>query len=183
MSEEINKNEYRDTLNLPTTDFPIRAQFSIIEPQILERWSDEKLSEKTFYSNQGNQKFILHDGPPYANGHIHLGHAFNKILKDIFSKSERMSGKHVPVIPGWDCHGLPIELKVTGEQPGLSREELIKACRVYANKWIDIQREEFKQLGVMMHWDKPYLTMSHEYEASILRAFGSFVSAGYIQKN
>ena len=103
----------------------------------------------------------MHDGPPYANGHIHLGHAYNKILKDIVTKSQRMFGKHVPVTPGWDCHGLPIELKVTQENPGLSRSDLKKACRAYATKWIDIQREEFKKLGVLMDWDQP--VFDHEF--------------------
>src|SRR5690606_11216910 len=101
-----------------------RSNFAQADEAMLQRWATEKLSEKTFDCNRGQQKFILHDGPPYANGHIHLGHAYNKISKDIVTKSERMFGKHVPVIPGWDCHGLPIELKVTQEQPGLSREAL-----------------------------------------------------------
>ncbi|MCX5922957.1 MAG: isoleucine--tRNA ligase [Candidatus Dependentiae bacterium] len=182
MSDETKKNEYSDTLNLPKTDFPIRAQFSISDSIMLQRWNDEKLSEKTFVHNQGKTKFILHDGPPYANGNIHLGHAYNKISKDIITKAERMTGKHVPVIPGWDCHGLPIELKVTQETPGLSSQDLKKACRKYAQKWIDIQREEFKNLGVMMNWDKPYTTMDFSYEASILRAFKEFFGQGYIQK-
>jgi isoleucyl-tRNA synthetase len=175
-------NEYSTTLNLPKTEFALRAQFSVSDPAMLERWSKEKLSQKTFDHNHGKQKFILHDGPPYSNGNIHLGHAYNKILKDIFAKAERMSGKHVPVIPGWDCHGLPIELKVTQEQKYPSRAALQQACRAYATKWIDIQREEFKKLGVMMHWDQPYTTMSFSYESSIVRAFGEFFKQGFIQK-
>ncbi|MFA5999050.1 MAG: isoleucine--tRNA ligase [Candidatus Babeliales bacterium] len=182
MSDETKKNEYSGTLNLPRTDFPIRAQFSISDAIMLKRWNDEKLSEKTFTHNQGETKFILHDGPPYANGNIHLGHAYNKILKDIVTKFERMAGKHVPIIPGWDCHGLPIELKVTQEHKNLSRQELKTECRLYAQKWIDVQREEFKKLGVMMHWDTPYTTMSFSYEAAILRAFAEFVAQGFIQK-
>jgi len=182
MHDETQKNGYGDSLNLPKTDFPLRSNFAQTDDAMLARWSIEKLSEKTFNCNIGQQKFILHDGPPYSNGHIHLGHAYNKISKDIITKAERMSGKHVPVIPGWDCHGLPIELKVTQEQPGLSRENLKIACRSYAQKWIDIQREEFKKLGVMMHWDKPYTTMDKSYEASIVRAFGSFYEQGFIQK-
>ncbi len=148
----------------------------------MKRWADEKLSEASFHHNEGKTKFILHDGPPYANGDIHLGHAFNKILKDIFTKYERMSGKHVPIIPGWDCHGLPIELKVTEQNPGLDREQLKVACRAYAQKWIDIQKQSFKNLGVQMHWDKPYATMDFSYEASILQAFGIFYRDGYIQR-
>lgn len=180
--DEKKEKNFRDTLNLPKTDFPIRAQNNIFDPQILQRWQDEKLSEKTFLHNEGKEKFILHDGPPYANGDIHLGHAFNKILKDIFTKFERMSGKHVPIIPGWDCHGLPVELKVTEQNPGLNREQLKIACRSYAQKWIDIQKQSFKNLGVFMHWDKPYATMDFSYESSILKAFGIFYKDGYIQR-
>lgn len=182
MAEETKGKNYRDTLNLPKTEFPIRAQFAVFDPQVLQRWNDEKLSEKTFHHNKGKKTFILHDGPPYANGDIHLGHAFNKILKDIFAKSERMSGKHVPVIPGWDCHGLPIELKVTEQQPGLSRKELKIACREYAQKWVDTQRDSFKDLGVQMHWDKPYTTMSYDYESKILEAFAKFYQEGYVKR-
>lgn len=182
MHDDTQKNGYADTLNLPKTEFSLRANAAQADEQMLARWAQQKLSEKTFSIHQGKQKFILHDGPPYSNGNIHLGHAYNYIAKDIITKFERMSGKHVPVIPGWDCHGLPIELKVTQQQPGLSREQLKIACREYANKWIDIQREEFKKLGVMMRWDQPYTTMSSSYEAAIVRAFGQFYDQGYIQK-
>ncbi|MDP3888995.1 MAG: isoleucine--tRNA ligase, partial [bacterium] len=180
--KEEKKISFKDTLNLPQTEFPIRPQAKTDDPALIERWQKDDLYKKTFAQNNGADKFILHDGPPYANGHIHIGHAYNKILKDIITKSQRMLGKHVPVTPGWDCHGLPIEQKVTQENPGLSRTELKKACRVYAQKWVDIQREEFKQLGVLMDWDHPYLTMNFGYEASILRAFGQFVDAGYIER-
>ena len=176
------KVSFKDTLNLPHTDFPIRANTKQDDPAMIARWEQEKLFDTSFTCHEGNEKFILHDGPPYANGHIHIGHAYNKTLKDIVCKSQRMLGKQVPVIPGWDCHGLPIELKVTQENPGLKGAALKKACRSYAQKWIDIQREEFKQLGVLMHWDKPYSTMSFEYEASILRAFAQFVADGYIER-
>lgn len=173
---------YKDTLNLPRTDFPIRSNPKVEDKAMLERWEKEDLFKKSFELNKGKEKFILHDGPPYANGHIHLGHAYNKILKDMVCKSQRMSGKNVPVTPGWDCHGLPIEQKVTQETKGLSPVELKKACRVYANKWIDIQRKEFKELGVLMNWNHPYLTMNYEYESSILKAFGDFVDQGYIER-
>ncbi|MBN1549556.1 isoleucine--tRNA ligase [Candidatus Babeliales bacterium] len=176
------KVSYKDTLNLPRTDFPIRSNHKESDAQLLQRWDKEDLSRKTFDLNKGKKKFLLHDGPPYANGHIHLGHAYNKILKDMVAKSQRMSGKHVPVTPGWDCHGLPIELKVTQEHPNLDSQDLKKACRAYAKKWIDIQRHEFKQLGVLMDWVHPYETMDPRYEAAILRAFGSFVKQGYIEK-
>src|SRR3984885_16256173 len=126
---------YKDTLNLPRTDFPIRANPKIDDPLMLVRWQQEDLYKKAFYHNEGNEKFILHDGPPYANGHIHLGHAYNKILKDIVTKSQRMMGKHVPVTPGWDCHGLPIEKKVTETNPNLSHQDLKIACREYALRW------------------------------------------------
>lgn len=182
--EEKNKQtvSFKDTLNLPRTDFPIRPNAQVNDPALLARWKEEDLYSKSFEQNKGEKTFILHDGPPYANGNIHLGHAYNKILKDIVTKSQRMSGKHVPVTPGWDCHGLPIELKVSKEFPGLSSQALKKECRAYAAKWVDIQRQEFIKLGVVMNWDKPYKTMDYSYEASILRAFGNFVNDGYIEK-
>ena len=176
------KVSYKDTLNLPRTDFPIRATPKIDDPLMVARWQEENLYEKSFDVHHGSERYILHDGPPYANGHIHAGHAYNKILKDIVSKSQRMMGKQVPVIPGWDCHGLPIELKVTQENPGLKGAALKKACRAYAQKWIDIQREEFKKLGVLMDWNHPYTTMDYSYEAAILRAFAQFVEGGYIER-
>ncbi len=173
---------FKDTLNLPRTDFPIRANAQEMDASLIARWQQEDLYRATFDLHIGAKKFILHDGPPYANGHIHLGHAYNKILKDIVLKSRRMSGYHVPCTPGWDCHGLPIELKVTQENPELAAHELKGACRVYAQKWIDIQRNEFKSLGVMMDFDRPYITMSFAYEASILQAFAQFVSGGYVER-
>lgn len=173
---------FKDSLNLPKTDFPIRPNAVQDDQSLLERWKASDLYKKTFVHNEGKQKFILHDGPPYANGHIHLGHAYNKILKDIIAKSKRMAGFQVPVIPGWDCHGLPIELKVTQENPGLEGAALKKECRAYAQRWLDIQREEFKKLGVLFEWDRPYSTMSFGYEAAIVRAFGKFVEQGYIEK-
>ena len=176
------KVSFKDTLNLPRTDFPIRPNAKEDDPKMVARWESEDLYRKTFYENEGKETFILHDGPPYANGHIHLGHAYNKIQKDIVTKSQRMSGKYTPVTPGWDCHGLPIELNVTKEHPGLSNIELKKKCRAYANKWIDIQRAEFKRIGVAMDWNNPYLTMNFGYEASILQAFGIFVADGYIER-
>lgn len=173
---------FKDTLNLPRTDFPIRSNPLVEDPKILERWQKEDLYRQTFESGDRKKSFILHDGPPYANGHIHLGHAYNKILKDIVAKSRRMIGYHVPVIPGWDCHGLPIELKVTQQQSDLSRHALLHACRDYAQSWIDIQRQEFKRLGVLMDWDRPYTTMSFSYEATVMRAFGKLITDGYIER-
>ncbi|MBI2774854.1 isoleucine--tRNA ligase [Candidatus Dependentiae bacterium] len=182
MVDEKSPVSFKDTLNLPTTTFPIRPNHLVDDPVLLERWQKENLYSKAFKLNEGNEKFILHDGPPYANGHIHLGHAYNKILKDIVSKSQRMAGKHVPVTPGWDCHGLPIEIKVTKENPELHGLPLLQACRAYAQQWIDVQRKEFKQLGVVMDWDHPYLTMNPSYEAETIRAFGTFVADGYMEK-
>src|SRR3990167_1542025 len=136
MADEREKKDYKEklkaTLNLPKTEFPIRAHAAQEDPILLERWQRENMYEKTFVKNREireQKSFILHDGPPYANGAIHLGHAYNKIVKDIFTKAARMSGAYVPVTPGWDCHGLPIELKVASENPGLSPEALKKKCR------------------------------------------------------
>ena len=173
---------FKDTLNLPNTDFPIRSNPKVDDPAMVARWEKEDLFRTSFELHAGNEKFVLHDGPPYSNGHIHIGHAYNKVLKDVSAKSQRMMGKHAPVTPGWDNHGLPIELKVSQEQPNLPPVELKQACRAYAQKWVDIQRKEFKDLGVLMDWDRPYLTMSGSYEASILRAFGVFVADGYIER-
>jgi len=185
MAEKDSKEKkvsFKDTLNLPRTDFPIRPNTKENDPKMIARWEAQDLCLKTFTEHAGKEKFILHDGPPYANGHIHLGHAYNKILKDIICKYQRMSGKDVPVTPGWDCHGLPIELNVTKENPGASKLEIKKKCRAYANKWVDIQKKEFKDLGVLMDWSNPYLTMNYGYEASILRSFGTFVQKGYIER-
>ena len=176
------KKSFKNTLNLPHTDFPIRANHVVDDETLLARWKEENLYSKSFIHNEGKEKFILHDGPPYANGHLHLGSAYNKILKDIVCKFHRMSGKHVPVTPGWDCHGLPIELKVIKESPGIDPINIKKECRIYASKWMNIQREEFKQLGVVMNWDHPYLTMDFWYEASIVKAFGKLFEQGYIEK-
>lgn len=176
------KNNYKNTLNLPRTDFPIRSNPKVDDPAMIERWEQEDLATATFTVNEGKEKFILMDGPPYANGPIHLGHAYNKTLKDIVAKSQRMQNKHVPVVPGWDCHGLPIELKVTQANPGLSRAELKKACRAYANEWIAAQMKDFKRLGVQNDWKRPYTTMDFAYEADTLRAFGVMVEKGYIER-
>lgn len=173
---------FKDTLNLPHTDFPIRADTAQHDPRMLERWSQEKLDQHAMEINKGNTHYIIHDGPPYANGTIHLGHAYNKILKDIIGKAYRMSGYHVPIRPGWDCHGLPIELKVTQQQPNLNDAQLKSACRSYAQQWIDIQRSEFKKLGVLMEWDRPYLTMNFDYEATVITSFGTLFEKKFIER-
>ncbi|MFA6066035.1 MAG: isoleucine--tRNA ligase [Candidatus Babeliaceae bacterium] len=173
---------YKDTLNLPHTDFPLRPASASDDPLLLERWKSDNLYDQAMVHNQGKEKFILHDGPPYANGHIHLGHAYNKILKDITTKSRRMLGYHVPVTPGWDCHGLPIEHKVSQENPGATPYELKKKCRTYAQQWVDIQREDFKKLGVIMDWEHPYITMAPTYEAKTVEAFGVLVQKNTIER-
>lgn len=180
--DESAKKSFKDTLNLPTTEFPIRGNAKVEDPKIIDRWKQENIYSKAFEKNKGKPTFLLHDGPPYANGNIHLGHAYNKILKDIISKAERMSGKHVPITPGWDCHGLPIELKVSKENPEANAQQLRKKCRESANHWIAAQKEQFKNLGVVMDWDNPYLTMDYKQEADTVRAFADCVGGGYISR-
>ncbi|MFA5074846.1 MAG: isoleucine--tRNA ligase [Candidatus Babeliales bacterium] len=187
MSDTNTKNPYQDTLNLRQTEFGIRANAQKKEPEILQYWKKEDIYNKTWDKNKGTQKFILHDGPPYSNGHIHMGHVLNKILKDIVTKFRRMSGMHAPVKPGWDCHGLPIEFAVNKElkdsgKTDISKSEFKKYCREYASKWINIQREEFKDLGVFMNWENFYATMTPDYESYILNAFAEFVKKGYIER-
>lgn len=160
--------EYKNTLNLPNTPFPMKANLPQREPQLLAKWEQMQLYRLIEDAGQKRPDYILHDGPPYANGHTHIGHALNKILKDIVLKSKRMEGFNAPYVPGWDCHGLPIELQVEKNLGSRKREmsklELRRECRAYAEKFIDIQREEFKRLGVLGDWDNPYLTMNYEYE-------------------
>ncbi|QQR62630.1 isoleucine--tRNA ligase [bacterium] len=173
---------FKATLNLPTTAFPIRANHPIDDAKILEEWQKADLYRKSFDLHHGSPQFLLSDGPPYANGPIHLGHAYNKILKDIVAKSRRMMGFHVPCTPGWDCHGLPIELKVAQENKGLDRIGLQTACRAYAEKWIGVQADGFKKLGVLMNWHQPYKTMDFQYEAKVIRSFADLVDRGYIER-
>lgn len=173
---------FKDTLRLPQTDFPLRADAAINDPLMLQRWDREQLCARAQECHHGAQKFVLHDGPPYANGHIHLGHAYNKILKDIIAKSHRMMGMQTTVVPGWDCHGLPIDHKVSQEHPGLKGAEFKAACRQYAAHWMGVQREEFKRLGVLMDWENPYLTMNPGYESAIVHAFGEMVERGFIER-
>lgn len=178
----MSSEKYRDTLNLLATNFPIRADFINTDQQIQAKWERIDICENIKNININKEKFILHDGPPYSNGDIHLGHAYNKILKDIVSKSMRMMGYNVNVIPGWDCHGLPIEKKVAEINPELKGSAMQTACRVYAQKWIDIQKESFKKLGIFMDWNNPYATMNFKYEANTLQAFASLVEKGFINR-
>lgn len=174
---------FKDTLNLPRTSFPIRPNANIDDPAMVARWEESDLYKKTFKVNiNSGKKYLLHMGPPYANGHAHLGHAYTTILKDIIAKSHRMAGCHAPVTPGWDCHGLPIEIKVLQENLKLSRIEFKKACRNYAQHWVNTQRSEFKRLGILMDWDNPYLTMSPSYESSTVRALGYLLEKGFIER-
>jgi isoleucyl-tRNA synthetase len=170
--------DYKSTLNLPRTDFPMKADLARREPERLAAWDAMGLEEKIRAARAGRPKFIFHDGPPYANGHIHLGTAMNKILKDGVVRSRTMLGFDAPYVPGWDCHGLPIEQKVDKQLGSKVREmdavAIRKACREYAQGFIDIQREEFRRLGVGGNWERPYTTMDYGYEAHIARAFGEF---------
>lgn len=179
--------DYRDTLNLPNTGFKMKANLAQKEPLILKQWEKEQLYFRVQENAKNKPLFVLHDGPPYANGNIHLGTAFNKILKDIILRSKRMAGFNAPYIPGWDCHGLPIEHNVDlelGEKkktiPKLSKRA---ACRKYANKWIKIQKEQFKRLGVLGDWENPYLTINYEYEATIAREFNKFLLSDAVIRN
>ncbi|HEX9882968.1 MAG TPA: isoleucine--tRNA ligase, partial [Desulfobaccales bacterium] len=179
--------DYKETLNLPRTDFPMKADLPQREPQILKRWEEMGLYGKIRAQGQGRPRFVLHDGPPYANGHIHLGHALNKILKDIIIKSRQMMGFDCPYVPGWDCHGLPIEHQVDKELKAeglkLSQVEIRSRCRAYARKFIGIQRAEFERLGVLGDWDHPYLTMHNAYVAEILEEYGRFFFSGAVYRS
>ncbi|MDD2767681.1 MAG: isoleucine--tRNA ligase [Methylococcus sp.] len=178
--------DYKSTLNLPQTPFPMKANLAQREPEQLERWSSQGLYQKVRSHRAGKDKFILHDGPPYANGEIHIGHAVNKILKDFIVKSKTLSGFDAPYVPGWDCHGLPIELmvekKIGKAGHKVSPAEFRKACREYAAAQVDIQRREFVRLGVFGDWDHPYLTMDFRFEANIVRALGKISSRGHLVK-
>jgi len=174
--------DYKNTLNLPKTGFPMKANLAGREPARLEKWDSENLYARVCEHTRKRPEFILHDGPPYANGHIHIGTALNKILKDIILRSKRMSGFHVRYIPGWDCHGLPIEhnvdKKLGSKKKEMTAVEIRQECRKYAARFVDVQREEFKRLGVMGEWDDPYLTMSFDYEAVIARECMKFALDG-----
>jgi isoleucyl-tRNA synthetase len=171
---------YKDTLNLPRTVFPMKANLAAREPEMLKRWEETKLYQQIQQSRASRELFVLHDGPPFANGDVHMGTALNKILKDFVVKSQTMLGKRAPYVPGWDCHGLPIEYKVVKESRALSPLEVRRKCEAFARKFINIQREQFKRLGVFGDWEHPYLTMDPGYEAEILRAFAVFVEKGLV---
>jgi isoleucyl-tRNA synthetase len=178
--------DYKDTVNLPKTDFPMKANLPQREPEILRQWGEQAIFQRLVAQNAGRNgaRFVLHDGPPYANGDIHIGHALNKVLKDIVVKYRNQKGEVADYVPGWDCHGLPIELKVDKElgpkKREMDRAAIIEACRKYAQKWIDRQRESFKRLGVFGRWETPYATMSRGYEAEIVRTFARAAEKGFL---
>ena len=178
--------EYKDTLNLPKTEFAMKGNLPVREPIQIKAWEDANIYARMLDKNSGGKSYVFHDGPPYANGHLHLGTVLNKTLKDIVVKYRNMSGYRCEFIPGWDCHGLPIELEVEkklgAKKCSIEPIEVRKACRVHAEKYMSIQREEFKRMGVFAKWSEPYLTMSFDYEASIAREFGRFVKAGSLYK-
>jgi len=176
--------EWKNTLNLPETSFPMKAQLNKKEPQILEKWKETKIYHKILQKRKESPSYVLHDGPPYANGNIHLGHAMNKILKDLIVKSKSMEGFMAPYVPGWDCHGLPIEIKVDQElgkkKKEMSVTDVRKKCREYAEKYVNIQRDEFIRLGVFGDWENPYTTLDPVYESSVIDYFNSFVKKGNV---
>ena len=181
--------DYRDTIFLPTTDFPMKAGLPAREPDWLARWEKLGLYKRLREAAKGRETFVLHDGPPYANGNIHIGHALNKILKDLVVRSQQMMGKDAAYIPGWDCHGLPIEWKIEEKyrKKGLNKDEVPplefrRECREFAQHWVDVQREEFKRLGVNGEWDNPYLTMSFDAEAKIVEEFQKFLMNGSLYR-
>ncbi|MDQ2948345.1 MAG: isoleucine--tRNA ligase, partial [Acidobacteriota bacterium] len=178
--------DLKKTVNLPRTDFPMKANLPQQEPKMLARWEQENLYGQIRESRRNRPKYVLHDGPPYANGNIHLGTAFNKIIKDFIVKSKTMAGFNSPYVPGWDCHGLPIEIKVDSElgskKAKMTVAQIRAECRKYAQKFVNLQRQDFIRLGVLGRWQDPYLTMSAEYEAVIAGAFVEFLDKGYIYK-
>src|ERR1700724_3346209 len=178
--------ELKKTLNLPKTDFSMKANLPQNEPKWLERWEKMDIYRKIRESRRGSPSYILHDGPPYANGAIHEGHALNKCLKDFVVKSKNMAGFDAPYIPGWNCHGLPIEIKVDQQLGGKKLQmkpiDVRRECRKYAQKYLDLQREQFKRIGVLGRFDKPYSTMTPEYESVVLRTFYDFFEKGFVYK-
>ncbi|MGL4240879.1 MAG: class I tRNA ligase family protein, partial [Beijerinckiaceae bacterium] len=181
--------DYSKTLYLPDTAFPMRAGLPEKEPQIWKRWEERRVYERLREASKGRPKFVLHDGPPYANGDIHIGHALNKILKDLVTRSQQMLGFDSNYVPGWDCHGLPIEWKIEEQYraKGKNKDEVPinefrKECRDFATHWLGVQREQFKRLGVMGDWDNPYSTMSFPAEAQIAREIMQFAMTGQLYR-
>src|SRR5437660_8203820 len=178
--------ELKSTINLPRTGFPMKANLPQNEPKIMARWEQMRTYERIREVRKGAPVYVLHDGPPYANGPIHLGHALNKCLKDFIVKSKNMGGFDASYIPGWDCHGLPIEIKVDqhlgGKKLQMKPVDVRLECRKYAQKYLDLQREQFKRLGVIGRFDKPYSTMTPEYESVVIDTFYNFFEQGFVYK-
>src|SRR5436309_10609918 len=174
---------YKDTLNLPRTDFPMKANLAQREPELLKKWEETRIYQHIQKTRANAELFVLHDGPPFANGDVHMGTALNKILKDFVVKSQTMLGKRAPYVPGWDCHGLPIEYKVVKESRDLSPLEVRKRSEAFALKYVDLQRQQFKRLGVFGDWEHPYLTLDPKYEAEILRAIAVFVEKDLVYQS
>ncbi|MCD1589449.1 isoleucine--tRNA ligase [Qipengyuania citrea] len=183
------KRDYRDTVFLPKTDFPMKAGLPAKEPKIAARWEEERLYQQLREARAGRETFVLHDGPPYANGDMHIGHALNHTLKDMVCRTQNLMGKDAPYVPGWDCHGLPIEWKVEEQyrkkkldKKAVPPAEFRAECRAYAQKWVDVQREQLKRLGIMGDWDNPYLTMQFDSEATIVAELMKFAEAGNLYR-
>lgn len=183
------KRDYRDTVFLPKTDFPMKAGLPAKEPKIAARWEEERLYQQVREARAGRETFVLHDGPPYANGDMHIGHALNHTLKDMVCRTQNLMGKDAPYVPGWDCHGLPIEWKVEEQyrkkkldKKAVPPAEFRAECRAYAQKWVDVQREQLKRLGIMGDWDNPYLTMQFDSEATIVAELMKFAEAGNLYR-
>jgi isoleucyl-tRNA synthetase len=181
--------DYKSTVYLPRTDFPMKAGLPKREPEILARWEETDLYRRIRKASKGREKFILHDGPPYANGHLHIGHALNKVLKDVINRCQQMLGKDANYVPGWDCHGLPIEWKIEEKYRKKKKDkdevpvvEFRKECREFADEWIDVQRTEFKRMGVVGNWDHPYTTMTYAAEAKIAEELGKFLLDGSLYR-
>jgi len=188
MSRDLSR-DYRDTLFLPQTDFAMKANLPAREPGLIERWARIGLYARQREASRGREKFVLHDGPPYANGHLHMGTALNKILKDVLNRSQQMLGRDATYVPGWDCHGLPIEWQIEQDyrKKGRDKDEVPIAdfrreCREFAEKWIEVQKDEFKRLGVIGDWDNPYTTMAYKAEAGIYRELGRFLTSGALYR-
>src|SRR6202171_6128167 len=179
----MSQKNYKDTLNLPRTDFPMKANLAAREPELLKRWNETRLYQQITKARQGLPSFFRHDCRPCANGDVHMGTALNKILKDFVVKSQTMLGQRAPYVPGWDCHGLPIEYKVVKESRDLSPLEVRKRCDAFARKYVDLQRQQFQRLCVLGDWEHPYLTLDPKYEAEILRAFAVFVEKGLVYQS
>ena len=181
--------DYKSTVCLPKTDFPMKAGLASKEPELLEHWAKLDLYNRQREQSNGRDKFVLHDGPPYANGNLHIGHALNKILKDVITRCQQMLGKDANYVPGWDCHGLPIEWKIEekyrkkgADKDAVPPVQFRRECREFAEHWIDVQRDEFKRLGIIGDWENPYTTMTYEAEAQIVAELGKFLLNGSLYR-